>query len=174
MDKNNQYGLLKINNQSVDVVLGFDYAEMEKEGEYFLTKKSSGAYNLVNQSGNVLTKDIFNKIVSYSENFILTKSANGYTLYNYNGEKIDQTVYTHIKLSNNYYVGINENNLGIYKYTNPSVNVLQSEVKIKNADNWKDSNYFKVQASSLGYIITITDGENNKEYSFDENGILKE
>lgn len=173
-NKNNQYGLLRINNQSVDVVLGFDYTEMEKEGEYFLVKKSNGAYNLVNQSGNVLTKDIFNKIVSYSENFILTKSANGYTLYNYNGEKIDQTVYTYIKLSNNYYVGINENNLGIYKYTNPSVNILQSTVKIKNADNWKDSNYFKVQASSLGYIITITDGENNKEYSFDENGILKE
>lgn len=173
-NKNNQFGLLKINNESVDVVLSFDYTEMEKEGEYFLVKKSSGAYNLVNQSGNVLTKDIFSKIVSFSENYVLTKSASGYTVYNYNGDKLDQTIYSYIKLASNYYVGVLDGNLGIYKYTNPSVNVLQSPVKIKNTDSWKDSNYFKVSASNLGYIIQITDGENNKEYSFDENGIIKE
>ena len=172
-NKNNQFGLLRINNQSVDVVLNFDYSEMEKEGEYFLVKNKSGAYNLVNQSGNVLTKDVFNKIVSYNENYLLAKSSNGYTLYNYSGEKVDQTVYNYIKLASNYYVGIVNNNLGIYKYNNPSVNVLQSDVKIKNAESWKDSNYFKVSASSLGYIIQITDGENNKEYSFDETGVLK-
>ena len=173
-NKNNQYGLLQINNASVNVLLGFEYSEMEKEGEYFLVKKSNGAYNLVNQSGNVLTKDIFNKIVSYSENYILTKSASGYTLYNYNGEKVDQAIYSYIKLASNYYVGIQDSNLGIYKYNNPSVNVLQSPVKIKETDSWKDKNYFKVSASQLGYIIEITDGENNKEYTFDENGILKE
>lgn len=173
-NKNNQFGLLKINDKSVDVLLSFDYAEMEKEGEYFLVKKSGGSYNLVNQSGNVLTKDISNKIVAYNENYLLTKSSGGYTVYNYNGEKIDQTVYSYVKLASNYYVGITDNNLGIYKYNNPSVNVLQSPVKIKNADSWKESNYFKVSASNLGYIIEITDGENNKEYTFDENGIIKE
>ena len=51
---------------------------------------------------------------------------------------------------------------------------LQFPVKIKNADSWKNANYFKVQASTLGYIIEITDGENNKQYTFDENGVLKE
>lgn len=172
-NKNNQFGLLKVNNQSVDVVLGFDYSEMEKEGEYFLVKKSGG-YNLVNQSGNVLTKDISNKIVSYNENYLITKSGSGYTLYNYNGDKVDQTVYSYIELGSNYYVGIVDNNLGIYKYNNPQVNLLKSKVVIKNTDSWKSSNYFKVSASTLGYIIQITDGENNKEYSFDENGILKE
>lgn len=173
-NKNNQYGLLRINNQSVDVVLSFEYSEMEKEGEYFVVKKSGGSYNLVNQSGNVLTKDVLYKIVAYNENYMLTKSPSGYTLYNYNAEKPDSNIYTYISLASNYYVGILNNNLGIYKYTNPGVNVLQSEVKIKNAESWKDNNYFKVQASSLGYIIQVTDGENNKEYIFDENGILKE
>ena len=173
-NKNNKFGLLRINNASVDVVLGFDYAEMEKEGEYFLVKKANGAYNLVNQSGNVLTKDIYNKIVSYSENYVLTKSASGYSLYNYNGEKVDTTIYNYIKLASNYYIGIMDNNLGLYKYNNPSVNVLKSNVTIKNAESWKDSNYFKVQASTLGYIIQITDGENNKEYTFDIDGNLKE
>ena len=43
-------------------------------------------------------------------------------------------MYAYIYLASNYYVGIIDNNLGIYKYNNPSVNVLQSPVKIKNAD----------------------------------------
>lgn len=171
-NKNNQFGLLRINNQSVDVVLGFDYSEMEKIGEYFVVKKSNGSYNLVNQSGNTLTDDLSNKIVSYNENYLLTKSSNGYTLYDYSAVKKDQTVYTYIKLASNYYVGIKDNNLGIYKYNNPSNNILKSEVKIKNADSWKSSNYFEVSASALGYIIKITDGENNKEYSFDLEGNL--
>ena len=172
-NKNNSYGLLRINNQSVDVVLSFDYAEMEKEGEYFLVKKTNGTYSLINQSGNQLTKDINSKIVAYSENYMTTKSGSNYFIYNYDGNKIDEKAYTYIKLYSNYYVGIINNNLGIYKYNNPGVNVLQSDVKIKNADSWRDSNYFKVNASSLGYIIQIQDGENNKEYSFDENGVLK-
>ena len=83
-------------------------------------------------------------------------------------------MYAYVHLASNYYVGIMDNNLGIYKYNNPSVNILQSNVPIKNAESWKDANYFKVQASSLGYIINVTDGENNKEYTFDENGLLKE
>lgn len=173
-NKNNQYGLLRINNQSVDVVLGFDYAEMEKEGEYFLVKKNNGTFALFNQSGTPVTKDFTAKIVSYNENYCLTKSTSGYQLYNHNGEKQDEHMYSYIYLASNYYVGIVDNNLGIYKYNNPSVNVLKSDVKIKNADSWKNANYFKVQASTLGYIIEITDGENNKQYTFDENGVLKE
>ena len=173
-NKNNQFGLLRINNQSVDVVLNFDYAGIEKEGEYFLVKKNNGTYALFNQSGNALTKDMTTKIVSYNENYCLGKSVSGYTLYNYNAEKVDQNMYAYVHLASNYYVGIMDNNLGVYKYNNPSVNVLQSNVPIKNAESWKDANYFKVQASSLGYIINVTDGENNKEYTFDENGILKE
>ncbi|MBR5662595.1 MAG: hypothetical protein IKX00_02955 [Bacilli bacterium] len=173
-NKNNQYGLLRINNQSVDVVLSFEYASIEKEGEYFLVKKENGSYSLYNQSGNALTKDFGIKIVSYNENYCLGKSVSGYSLFNYNGEKVDTNMYAYIYLASNYYVGIIDNNLGIYKYNNPSVNVLQSPVKIKNADSWKDANYFKVSASQLGYIINITDGENNKEYTFDENGLLKE
>lgn len=173
-NKNNQFGLLRINNQSVDVVLSFDYAEMEKEGEYFLVKKNNGTYTLFNQSGTALTKDFTTKIVAYNENYCLGKSTSGYSLFNYNAEKVDQNMYSYIYLASNYYVGIMDNNLGIYKYNNPSVNVLQSVVKIKTPDSWKNSNYFKVQASSLGYIIEITDGENNKVYTFDENGVLKE
>ena len=173
-NKNNQFGLLRINNQSVDVVLSFDYAEMEKEGEYFLVKKNNGTYTLFNQSGTALTKDFTTKIVAYNENYCLGKSTSGYSLFNYNAEKVDQNMYSYIYLASNYYVGIMDNNLGIYKYNNPSVNVLQSAVKIKTPDSWKNSNYFKVQASSLGYIIEITDGENNKVYTFDENGVLKE
>ena len=171
-NKNNMYGLLRINNQSVDVVLNFEYSEMEKEGEYFLVKKSNG-YALINQSGNQLTKEIPLKIVSYSENYCLASSSSGYLIYNYNGEKIDNTTYSYIKLASNYYIGILTNNLGIYKYNNPGINVLQSEVKIKYPESWRNSNYFKVTASTLGYIIQITDGENNKEYTFDDAGNLK-
>ena len=170
--KNNKnlFGLLKINNQNVDVALGFNYQEIEKEGDYFLVKKSNGSYALYNNSLNEVTKEIPNKIVSYNDNYLVTKSSNSYNVYKHDGTKVDDKSYSYIKLESNYYVGISSNNLGIYKYTNPGENVLLSSVPIKSSDSYKDSNYFKVNASSLGYEITIQDGEHNKTYSFDKDG----
>ena len=166
----NQYGLLRINNQSVDVALGFDYQEMEREGDYFLAKKSNGSYVLINNSANEVTKDIPSKIVSYNDNYITTKNNGSYNIYKHDGTKIDDKAYSYIKLESNYYVGIASNSLGIYKYTNPGVNVLSANVPIKSSDSWRDNNYFKISASTLGYEITIQDGENNKTYSFDKDG----
>lgn len=173
-NKNNQFGLLRINSESVDILLNFEYSEIEKEGEYFLVKKSNGSYSLINQSGNQITKDISSKILSYSENYLLTKSGSGYVIYNYEGNKLDESSYADITLQSNYYIGVKDNNLGIYKYTNPGVNILSVNIPIKYPENWKNSNYYKVTSSTLGYIINIADGENNKEYTFDENGTLKE
>ena len=168
----NQFGLLRINNQSVDVALGFDYQEMEREGDYFLAKKSNGSYVLFNNSASEVTKDIAGKIASYNDNYLTVKSNNAYTIYKHDGSKLDNNSYSYIKLESNFYIGISSNNLGIYKYTNPGVNVLSSNVPIKSSDSWRDNGYFRVNASTLGYEIKISDGENNKDYSFDKDGQL--
>ena len=166
----NMFGLLRINNSSVDVALGFDYSEMEKEGDYFLVKKSNGKYSLYNNSINEVAKDIDSKIVAYNDNYITTKSSQGYNIYKHDGTKIDDKTYSYIKLESNYYIGIASNNLGLYKYNNPGVNLLKVNIPIKSADGTKYNSLYKVSASSLGYEIEITDGENNKKYAFNSEG----
>ena len=166
----NMFGLLRINNSSVDVALGFDYSEMEKEGDYFLVKKSNGKYSLYNKSITEVAKDIDNKIVSYNDNYITTKSSQGYNIYKHDGSKIDDKTYSYIKLESNYYVGIASNNLGLYKYNNPGVNLLKVNIPIKSSEGTKYNSLYKVSASSLGYEIEITDGENNKKYAFNPEG----
>jgi len=170
--KNNKnlYGLLRINNSSVDVALGFDYSEMEKEGDYFLVKKSNGKYSLYNNSINEVVKDIDSKIIAYNDNYITSKSNQGYNIYKHNGTKLDEKTYSYIKLESNYYVGISSNNLGIYKYNNPGVNLLKVNIPIKSSEGTKYNSLFKINASSLGYEVSITDGENNKTYLFDSEG----
>ena len=170
--KNNKnlYGLLRINNSSVDVALGFDYSEMEKEGDYFLVKKSNGKYSLYNNSINEVVKDIDSKIVAYNDNYITAKSNQGYNIYKHNGTKLDEKTYSYIKLESNYYVGISSNNLGIYKYNNPGVNLLKVNIPIKSSEGTKYNSLFKINASSLGYEVSITDGENDKTYLFDSEG----
>ena len=167
----NMFGLLKINNQSVDVALGFDYPEMEKEGDYFLVRNQSGKYVLYNNSMTPVTKELDNKIVSYNDNYLLTRSGSGYSIYKHDGTKVDEKAYSYIKLESNFYVGILNNNLGIYKYNNPGVNLLQSSIPIKSSEGIKYNSFYKVSASQLGYEVTITDGEHDKVYLFNQDGV---
>ena len=143
---------------------------MEKEGDYFLVKKSNGKYSLYNNSINEVVKDIDSKIVAYNDNYIIAKSNQGYNIYKHNGTKLDEKTYSYIKLESNYYVGISSNNLGIYKYNNPGVNLLKVNIPIKSSEGTKYNSLFKINASSLGYEVSITDGENNKTYLFDSEG----
>lgn len=167
----NLYGLLRINNQSVDVALGFDYPEMEKEGDYFLVKNGNGKYVLYNNGINPVTKELDNKIVSYNDNYLTTKSTNGYNIYKHDASKVDENTYSYIKLESSYYIGIINNNLGIYKYNNPGVNLLQSNVPIKSSEGIKYNTLYKVSASQLGYEVVITDAEHDKTYLFNLEGV---
>ena len=161
----NQYGLLKINDSSVDFVLKFDYQELEKIGEYYQGKKSSGTYVLYDNSGKEVTKDVAGKIMSYNDNYMVSKQGGNYFLYKHDANKVDNYSYNFIKLENNYYVGISsDNTLGVYEYTNPGVNVMGQKIKIKASNDYKKGTMFKVSQTANGYIVKITDGENNNDY----------
>ena len=159
------YGLLRINSSSVDFVLNFDYSELEKEGEYFLGKKSSGTYVLYSNSGQEVSKDVAGKVMSYNDNYIVAKTGNNYNIYRKDGSKIDNNNYAYIKLEATYYVAISPNNtVGIYEYNNPGTNVFKTPVAIKASDSWRNCGYFKV-ISTNPYVIKITDGVNDGEYT---------
>ena len=161
-----QFGLLKINSSSVDIVLNFEYGALEKSGDNFIARKSSGKYVLINKEGKEISKEIPDKIMSYNEKYIAAKGAMGYKLYDFEGKEIDNKSYSYIKLDKKYYVAIVSNSqLEIHEYekVNEPIN-FGKKIAIKSSDSWRSVNYFKVENLGNLYKVTITDGENNNVY----------
>lgn len=163
--KNNKnlFGLLKVNQNSVDILLNFDLRELEHIGDYYVGRKSSDTYVLFNNAGKEVTKDVGGKIMSYNSEYFTVKTNNNYNVHNYNGEKISSGDYSYIKLYDTFYVGITNNSyLGAYKYnkvskTAPDTNVLTENVNIKASDSWKKNPGFT--ASKEGSLIKVTVGD---------------
>lgn len=163
-----EMGLLKVNVDSVDTVLGFEYSEIEKERDYFLVKKSNGNYALYKNDGKPLTSDIPGKIVSYNENYVAVRKENGYKVYKHNGEVVnDQGLFNYVKLENTFFVGIKDGKLGIYEYTDKKQEnkALDYNIQIKSSSDYARENFFKVTYITKDtYRVSITDGEHNAEY----------
>ena len=158
-----QYGLLKINKSSVDIVLNFEYSELEKAGENYIAKKSDGKYYILGKDGKEKSKAIPDKIMSYNDKYIATKSSLGYKVYDYDGNVIDSKGYTYVRLDREYYIAILTNNtLEVHEYAKPGEETktikFEKEIKVKPSESWKADKSFKVESILDKYRVTIKDG----------------
>lgn len=162
----NQYGLLKVNIASVDIILNFDYLELEKSGDNYIAKKANGKYVVIGKDGKEITKEISDKIMSYNDKYVAAKSTSGYKVYDYEGKEIDSKTYTYVKLDKKYYVAIVDNHLlEIHEYDKAKESInFGKQINIKSSDSWKTVNYFKVENLGTLYKVTINDGVNNNVY----------
>lgn len=163
------FGLLNIKEQSVDIVLNFDYLELEKSGDNFVAKKKSGGYVLIGKDGKELCKEIPDKIMNYNGKYIDAITSKGtYKVYDYEGNEIaGSDEFTFVKLYDKYFVAIvNNHQLKIFEYQNPKTQInFGTDINIKSSDSWKTVNYFKVVNASDVYVVTITDGVNDGTYT---------
>ena len=164
-----QYGLLNITDQSVNIVLNFEYPELEKSGDNFVAKKKTGSYVVISKDGNELCKEIPDKIMNYTGKYITAVTAKGtYKVYDYEGKEIaGSDDFTYVKLSDKYFVAIIKNHqLKVFEYQNPTQAInFGKDINIKSSDSWKTVNYFKVVNALDSYVVTITDGVNDATYT---------
>ena len=161
------YGLLRINSSNVDILLNFEYSELEKAGENFIARKSNGKYVLINKMGEEISKEIPEKIMSYNDKYAAAKSALGYKVYDLQGKEVDSKYYSYIRLDKKYYIAIVDNHLlEVHEYEKAKDPInFGTQINIKSSDSWKTVNYFKVENLGSLYKVTISDGSNDAEYT---------
>lgn len=145
-----KYGVIMITDKGVEGKIPFEYSKIMKNKDNYILEKDSN-YTIVDKNF-----DILYNYVNKTSNYYLFKDSNDmYYVFNKDMDIISNS-FNFIELYDNYYVGINENKLNLYKY---------DRIKVLNRDLDVEENKFQVSYND-GYIIKI----NDNEYRFDENG----
>lgn len=159
-NKSNKYGVIKIEGDSVKSAIPFNYTLMEKLKDYYMAKESSETYVLLDNTGKEISSKYGNKIVNYGYDYLLVKDSNNkYYVYDFKGNKIDETGYLSITLYKEYYVVITSDyKLDIRQYSNSNYG-LKEPISVGASIP-----SYKVEATSIGYTITINSNETKIAY----------
>ncbi|MBO4601093.1 MAG: hypothetical protein J5634_02535 [Bacilli bacterium] len=161
-----QFGLLRVTSTSVDVVLNFEFSELEKSGDNFIAKKSNGKYVIFGKDGKEKCKDIPEKIMSYTDKYITAKSSSGYKVYDYEGKEIDGKGYTYVRLYANCYAAVVANKtLEIHEYSKPNAVIKMvkgnettpTDILVNASDSWKTDKSFTVTKTGEKYYVKVND-----------------
>ncbi len=167
-NKSNKYGMIKIGD-SVTSAIPFNYDELEKMGEYYMVKESSGTYQLLDEAGQKVTDKYGYKITDYHGNYLkVMDNDHKCYIYDFEGNRIDDTGYKDIILYDDYYVLITQDNkLNIGEYKNSSFS-LSYDIDISEYYE----NDYEITRNSNGYTIKIK--STNKIYLANSSGYLAE
>ena len=161
------YGLIRISD-NVSGTIGFDYDSIEKIGDYYEVKSSSGTYQLFSNVGLEVTKPYGYRIVDYVGTYLKVVDDDEYHVYDFEGQELRKEAYRYVDLQNNYYVVIDSSNkLNIHKYTDPEF-ALSQPIDV-GTTNYEGS--YTVTESNGGFVITIK--STNTTYTFDRNGLIQ-
>ena len=167
---NGDYGLIRISD-SVSGTIGFDYASIEKLGDYYQVGTSSGTYQLFSNVGAKITAVYGYPIISYVGTYLKVLNNKEYYVYDFEGNRLRENDggYKYVLLQSNYYVVIDSsNNLNIHKYNDPEF-ALDQPVAIGSSDDYASS--FTVSEVNGGFVVTVT--STNTTYTFDGNGLMQ-
>ena len=132
---NNQYGLLKIEGDSVSDLIKpiYNYLGMIDGREEILALSSKG-YVLINDRGKELSSPLASnlEIKQYSDSLIVAKSGGDYSVYNYKGDLLADS-YTFATVVDNYMGLVDSNNkLYIRDFENNKMN--EEGISLKNKE----------------------------------------
>ena len=166
---NGDYGLIRISD-NVSGTIAFDYASIQKLGDYYLVETSSGTYQLFSNVGTEITKAYGYPIVSYVGTYLKVVNNNEYYVYDFQGNQLreDDGGYKYVDLQNTYYVVVDaQNKLNIHKYDDPLYSLIDP-IDI-GTDNYDGA--YTVVESNGGFAVTIT--STNTTYTFDADGLIQ-
>ena len=160
LNKKGKYGMIGILGNDVNTKYKFDYNKMEKLGDYILALNTSNKWIVIFEDG-LETEGFSGKIRGYNKNHQYYKVVinNKYYVYDENVESINTESYKYVELYDDYYAGIDEDNmLNIYNYNGNKIS--STEVEIGNYPYYKTANpAFKVKKSSSGFIVSVYNGK---------------
>ncbi len=167
-NKSNKYGMIRIGDK-VESAIPFNYDELEKMGDYYMVKESSGTYMLLDNAGQKMTDKYGYKITDYRGNYLkVTDNDDKCYIYDFEGNRIDDTGYKDIILYDEYYVLITQDNkLNIGEYGSYSFS-LSYDIDISEYYE----NDYQITRNSSGYTIKIK--STNKIYTATPDGYLTE
>ena len=161
---NKKFGLFKINKSGLTSVLTFKYNSIKYLVNDILAYDGS-EYVLHKETGEKITSSS-NEIVSYMNDYVVIKtSGNQYRVDSIAGTVISQP-FKYVILGKNYFAGLKDNNeIEIYKYTDPSNNILSVNPKIHLTNDIKNSFNF-VDNNNLSITLYKSDGTfETKQYN---------
>lgn len=134
---------------------------------YIIAKSATGSnkgnYGILEINSNKVQGKIgfkYQNIEMINNYYLLYSVDNTYSIYNKELSKISNE-FSYIKMYDNYYVGINNNKLNVYSYTN-TLGILDMDLNVTN-------NEYTIDFTN-GFTITI----NNNKYEFDKDGKKQE
>lgn len=192
-DKDNKYGLIKIENGITEVVpLEYEYLGMI-DGEDNLIAQDEKGYIVINKNNKKLSST-FNKsyeIKKYNNNFVVAKVGGDYNLYNYKADLIDGG-YNYIDVIDKY-AALVDNSSHVYVIDNTKLKYNEGDILLDNKDYVKTYIYdeednlvktnrsfeWKIKSDSIEFAIyedgiedatyknlSITEALVNKNYKY--------
>lgn len=164
-NKNNKYGLIKINESSVSSVYGFEYDKLEKLNQNILAKKDGKTY-LLDYNGNKITYDFPGQIRNYLNERIKVLADKKYYVYDFGGNLVFEDGYKYVELYSDF-VGLvdDANHLTVMDYDgNRLINEvlkLSSSVYYNAQDGYVPA--FTMRKENNKLIITAATSENTKK-----------
>lgn len=161
-NKSNNYGIFMLDDNGISSLAKFEYSDIEIIGDNYLVSNANG-YNMINKSGDLITKSVKSKIRGYNSKYIKVLDNSSYYVYDYEGVKITNKGYKYIELYNNYFVAIDAaNKLDIFEYANPNASVISETVALHSDSYYNtDKPAFKVEFNTSSALISVL---NNGEY----------
>lgn len=171
-DKENKYGLLKIEDGITEVIgLEYEYLGMIN-GEDNLIAQDEKGYAVVNKNNKKLSSN-FNKsyeIKSYNNNYVVAKVGGEYNLYNYKASLIDGG-YRYIDV-NNKYAALVDSSSHVYVIDSDETKYNEGDILLEN------DNYIKTYVYDENDNLVRTERsfeweikDNNIEFAIYEEGI---
>jgi len=177
-DKNNQYGLFEIQEESLEakIIPSYEYLGVinSKENIDRVIGKQNGKWYLTDFSANNLTKPISQEIKDYNDHYIKTMDDFGsYHAVDYNGNEINNESYDYIDLLDDYALFIKDQKMWVENYEHQKMNIEGISLANKNylpiATYSKENKLIKTEKSyEISYQgktmnIDIFDNDGNSE-----------
>ncbi len=150
-NKNDKFGVIKINNSDIKGFVGFNYNTLESFKDYYLARNDDGYYLIEKNSGKVVNnKGIPKKIGNITDKYIISHDNDKYAIYDKSGEELSNS-YDYIDIYNDFYVGITDGKIGLYTYKDKNNNFTGKEIRIGN--DYKNS--YKVSTNGNNYTLEV-------------------
>lgn len=166
LNKKGKYGMLTIDGSDVSAKYSFEYNALEKLGNYYVMSSLENSYKVLFNGGRE-TASMPGKIKGYNSDtkYFKVYSDGKYSVYDYNGDLILDDTFKYVELYNDYFAGVTSN-MEVYLYDYQGNQLTLEGVKIGEYPFSKTDNpAFKVKKSDNGYIISVYDGKEYKEFS---------
>ena len=164
-NKNNKYGVLKINESSATALYNFEYDKIEHLKNYFLAKKDNKTF-LLDYNGNKVTKEFDGQIRNYNGNYVKILNKNKYYIYDFNGKLIFEDGYKYVELYDDLVALVDDSNqLTIKDYKN---NILINEILKLSSDTYYNAKEgyataFSIKKENNKLTITAATSQNTKK-----------